>query len=119
MPRNNYRRLCEARLRELSAVLERPAYRPGEQPAAGTLTLSSESGVKRLREFVGDGWGVRDLSPACLKWSEVYLVLEGAILGATAERENRARASGRALGAAMRRAGVGLEPAPLETEARA
>lgn len=90
MARNNYKRLCESRLREYAAATGAQVVESwGSPPPAGALVLWDESGVKRLRECVGDGsHGVSDVGSGFTSWSELYGFLDG-MCEAERRRERR------------------------------
>lgn len=78
--RNNYKNLCRSRLDEYAGQTGRPIarYARGEWPhPEGALTLYEESGVKRLREYVGQTGGMHNIGPGCSTWRELYLFLDG------------------------------------------
>jgi hypothetical protein len=58
----------------------RLAKRPSSRSAGpDSLHVSSESGVKRVRQYVGDSWGVHDIGPGFATWRGLYGFIGGMI----------------------------------------
>ena len=74
--RTNYRKLCEARLATYCKLSGNRIH--GDGPHDGSLFLSLESGVKRLRQGVFSS-AIHDLGPAFTTWEGLYYFLTGMV----------------------------------------